>query len=289
MNREDFLACKNGDLDAIQNLDQRVLRGVTFERDTVLHIAAREGHFRVVEWILNNVRGMCDAHNYDRNTPLHEAAKGGNREVVQILLRHNRNSASKLKLYRETPLLIACEYGHMEAATLLVEATPLLLLDRRLEFWLDSIISWWRKLLAPRSMVRFPDDTPLHRAVHGGRVSIVHEILDKAVRGEREILCRGYMTETDQFGRCAVHVAAVQGSLDIIQEFISSFPCCVTIRAENYKTPLHFAVESNRYQVVQNLLSNVDSEKKAILVSCDRDNSGNTALHLAAIEGVDSQ
>ena len=130
-----FIAAKKGDLKTLQTLHREnpIGRGeVTFEGNTALHLAAREGHLEVVQWILKNARGCCiaGARNYDKNTPLHEAAKKGNPEVVRILLQFKQSAVYRRNQYGETALIIASEYGHVRAARLLLAATPLFLV-----FW----------------------------------------------------------------------------------------------------------------------------------------------------------
>ncbi|KAH9304505.1 hypothetical protein KI387_008909 [Taxus chinensis] len=313
---EVFLAAKNGDSRAIQRLhaqNPRHLKEVTFEGNTALHIAAREGHSEVVKWILNNVKGcsMTGARNADSNTPLHEAAKRGNQEVLKILLQYNRCPAAKRNQFGESALLIASEHGHVDAVRVLVEFTPLyiilwprndhqtclhvaaygghlevvrLILDRR---------SWCNILHLITLIPDIHGATPLHSAVHGGHLEIVNEIVRKTLQTQRSCtnkFYKGLMTKKDKFGRCAVHVAVIKGHFDMVEELITTMPDCVEIRSTDLKTTLHFAVEHNRFEVVRKIiLFQNNTEEVAKMVSYDRDISGNTALHLAAINGVDPQ
>ncbi|GLJ27986.1 hypothetical protein SUGI_0549570 [Cryptomeria japonica] len=150
MNPEVFLVAKNGDNKGIQKVDRRLLRGSTFEGNTVLHIIAREGHLELVKWILQNVKGLSGAHNADNNKPLHEAAKQGNAEIIRTLLDYNKSLATKWNQFGESALIIASEHGHVEAARYWVEATPV------------YIILW------PRN----DHQTCLHIAAYGGHLGI---------------------------------------------------------------------------------------------------------------------
>ncbi|XP_059072908.1 ankyrin repeat-containing protein At5g02620-like [Cryptomeria japonica] len=258
MRNDLFVASENGDLETIKNLygqDSRVLSDITLRGDNALHIAAREGHEHIVGWILqvdSLEPALVVARNEDDNTPLHEAAKCSNPDLVKILSDQKRSCASQLNKFGETPLTIACKYGH--------EQTVKQLLD--LEGGATSI---------------------LHAAVHGGNLEIVKAILN--YRAWHNDL----MTEKDNYGRCAVHVAARKGRWDIIEQFMSKVRDCVQIRSLDHKSVLHFAVEYNHLEIVRNLLADKKESKKAELVSRDHDLSHNTALHLAAKDGVDSQ
>ncbi|GLJ28006.1 hypothetical protein SUGI_0549860 [Cryptomeria japonica] len=306
MNAAVFLAARNGDLDAIKKLhgqNPRQLKEVSFEGNTVLHIAAKDGHLELVQWILQNVKGLITARNADYNTPLHSAAKGGNAEIITTLLRYNKCPAAKRNQFGESALLIAAEHGHVDAVRVLVDATPFYLIiwprnDHQTCLHVAAYGGHFEvaRLIIERksfsNIVHFIllirdvyGATPLHCAIHGEDPRIVTEILNV------HVFCfdKSIMTKRDNFGRCAVHVAAIKGRWDMIEIFISRMPDCVEIRSSDLKTTLHFAVESNQFEVVQKLLFHYKLEEVAKLVSYDRDISGNTALHLATINLVDPQ
>ncbi|XP_059076917.1 uncharacterized protein LOC131876140 [Cryptomeria japonica] len=98
--------------------------GALEQGNTALHIAAREGHPELVEWFLQNVKGLSGVRNADLNKPLHEAAKRGNQKIIRTLLRYNNCAAAKRNQFGESALLIASEHGHVDAVRVLVEATP---------------------------------------------------------------------------------------------------------------------------------------------------------------------
>lgn len=324
MYHEVFLAAKNGNvkgIEALQKKNPRLLKERTFEGNSILHVAARAGHFDMVEWILGNVercRLMSGARNVDGDTPLHEAARGGNAEVVRILLQCNNCPSSKRNQFGESALLLASEHGHLRAVELLLPKTPLYLIlwprnDHQTCLHVAAYaghLEIVKAILGRPSICNIlplicliPDahgSTPLHSAVHGGHLSVVSQIVRTEMSSVcclnvlswvcwRKLLDRSLMTKKDNLGWCAVHVAAVKGRWDIVEEFMSTMPDCVEIRSRNLKTPLHLAVQHDQFEVVQNLLFCCRQEEAAKLVSCDRDICGNTALHLAAQNEVDPQ
>ncbi|GLJ27972.1 hypothetical protein SUGI_0549330 [Cryptomeria japonica] len=309
MNPEVFLAAKNGDNKGIQKVDRRLLRGSTFEGNTVLHIAAREGHLELVKWILQNVKGLSGARNADYNTPLHEAAKRGNAEITRTLLDFNKSPASKRNQFGESALIIASEHGHVEAARYLVEATPVyIILWPRIDHQTCLHVAAYGghleivKLILERNsfcdilqLIMIIRDvhgaTPLHCAVHKGNQKIVSEILEKQLKSRFCVnrFVKSLMEKKDKSGRCAIHLAAIKGNQEMMDEFLSKMPDCLEIHSADLKTALHFAVQHNQFGMVMKLLPQDKREEMAELLSHDRDMFGNTLLHTAAIRGVDPE
>ncbi|GLJ27968.1 hypothetical protein SUGI_0549280 [Cryptomeria japonica] len=314
MNANVFIAAKYGNIDAIKKMHGQnpgQLKEVTYENNTVLHIAAREGHLEVVKWILQNVRDCCmsGARNSDLNTPLHEGSKRGNAEIITTLLRYNKCAATKRNQLGESALLIASEHGHVEAVRVLVEKTPLhiILWPREDHQTCLHVASYGGHLEIVKLIILRPSfcnilqlimlmrdihgATPLHSAVHGGNANIVSEIANTKLSWR---FCMNWfdkrlMTKKDKFGRCAVHLAAIKGDEEIMNEFLSRMPYCTEIRSTDLKTALHFAVEHNQFEMVKKLLPQNKIEEMSEIVRYDRDISGNTVLHLAISNGGDPE
>ncbi|XP_059076248.1 ankyrin repeat-containing protein ITN1-like [Cryptomeria japonica] len=309
-----FVASRDGDFCSIQRLYREnpgLLQELASEGNSFLHIAAREGHSELVSWLLTRLSGyrfMKKIRNADKNTALHEGAKGGSEQVVSTLLACNKSAVSKRNQFGETALIIASENGHVEAVRLLLEATPWFMIlwpknDHQTclhvaayEGHLDVVrlilgkFSYWHVV---HLISLFPDrhGATLHGAVHGRHLDIVDQIMMTNLKSWwcRHWFDNNLMTKKDLFGRCPIHVAVLNGYLEIVERFISVMPDCIEIRSRDHKTPLHFAVEYNKKDVVEKFLYMVKPTKVAKLVSYDHDISGNTALHLAAQNGVDPQ
>jgi|GEM_PF-2622158 len=87
-----------------------------------IHVAAREGHREIIEFLLNK-RASVNDRDKDSWTPLHYAAKRGHLEVIQFLLEKDadinvRDGDGK------TPLDLARKDGHMEVVNILGGAKP---------------------------------------------------------------------------------------------------------------------------------------------------------------------
>lgn len=91
------------------------LTAVNEAQETALHLAAKEGHEEMMEFLLDNSsRGESfdvDAVTEERLTPLHYAAANGHVEVLQTLLGHGADNAV-LDIVGRTALDLAVENTH---------------------------------------------------------------------------------------------------------------------------------------------------------------------------------
>ncbi|GMG09608.1 unnamed protein product [Aspergillus oryzae] len=106
---------------------------------TSLHVAAYDGHVKVVEIFLQASSTHVDALNRLNRTPLFQAAARGHLCVVNTLLSHKANAKIK-DHYRSTPLLMAVRNGHKDVVGRLIT-----LADSSIHFQngLDQTLLWW--------------------------------------------------------------------------------------------------------------------------------------------------
>ena len=96
-----------------------------------LHVAARHGHTKIAEFLLNKGANV-NITNWHEQTPLHVAARYGHTNIVQVLLGaaadpnwpmvnqwETNDDQSSTMVSQETPLHVAVQYGHIDIVRLL--------------------------------------------------------------------------------------------------------------------------------------------------------------------------
>eukprot|EP01018_Ginkgo_biloba_P038733 Gb_38613 [translate_table: standard] len=114
--------------------------------------------------------------------------------------------------------------------------------------------------------------TPLHIAAHEGHTDIVKELLKTP-----KIL----VYAVDNEGRSALHISAMKGHMGIVQEIMLHSPDCLELITDDGKTALHLAIENDKEEVVDHMLS---TQHISQFIIDKPDDEGNTALHLATMK-----
>jgi ankyrin repeat protein len=84
---------------------------------TPLHQAARDGHEKIVRFVLNS-GAQVNAYSKLYGTPLHWVAESGHRDIAEVLLEHGASTIS-LDSHRLTPVDRAMEEGQKDLVALL--------------------------------------------------------------------------------------------------------------------------------------------------------------------------
>ena len=82
-------------------------------------------------------------------------------------------------------------------------------------------------------------------------------------------------------GSYPIHLAATEGHLEILQEFLKQCPDSRELRNRDFQTILHLAAKNGRAKLVSYILKNHELQ---MLIN-DKDGKGNTPLHLATKGG----
>ncbi|XP_057862500.2 ankyrin repeat-containing protein At5g02620 isoform X1 [Cryptomeria japonica] len=246
------------------------LRAKNSDGNTAVHIAAFHGHDKLVEVLLQIIERDVEAGdilssvNWEGNTALHEAAKGGNGRVVEILLRHDHDGGlvGALNDAGETALFTAAEGGHSDIVEIL------------LPFMTSHI-----------GLKRSDGQTPLHSAVFNRHIGVAVKLVEH--RPEM-------VKQADEFGRTALHMAALSPPFFPFQAGLSSYHFMVQIgelllqkdnslcyREDREKqSPLHIAVKEGKYDLVRIILMYARDCRELV------DINGRKPLHLAVITAV---
>ena len=100
--------------------------------DTALHIAARLGHFNMIEHLITCANGreveakmeLLRMENLEKNTALHEAIKNDYYDIMQLLIKEDPGLTSLTNNAGESPLFLAVDRGFYKIAIHILEAVP---------------------------------------------------------------------------------------------------------------------------------------------------------------------
>ncbi|CAN6373359.1 unnamed protein product [Urochloa humidicola] len=282
----------------------------TAEGDGLLHIAARFGHDNLVQPLFNIATNVTPADepwwradfwraaNGSGQTCLHEAVRHGRTEFVQQLLRWDdtlqlhdsrRRPHALVQIEDEegmSPLYLATALCKLDIVMTLVDparvhpasyggpqgrtAMHAAVVTNHIGIC-QSLLNWNDR---DRDLIRRADEsgsTPLHYLVSSeNRVELVPLLLFAANRPDKK-------------GALPIHVAAGQSRLDIVELLLHEHPESVRSRNSSGQTFLHVAAQKESTNVVAYICEQDGRAFTTILNA--RDQSGNTALHLAVLNG----
>ncbi|XP_063795336.1 CARD- and ANK-domain containing inflammasome adapter protein-like [Pseudophryne corroboree] len=117
---EVFDAVAKGDLSLLESLLKGSdVNAVNSSGETLLHVAASNGHVPVIEYLLAK-GAKVDAKDRKQETALHRAAENGHTEAVRVLLRAGANIYS-LDNDSQSPIHLAARNNHQEIVKLFLQ------------------------------------------------------------------------------------------------------------------------------------------------------------------------
>ena len=212
-----------------------------------LHIASRNGHQDLVEYLVNKRKCDPSCKDKDGNTPLHNAALGGNLNTVRYFIGEKQCRPMVKGHSGKTALHFASQEGYLNIVKYLVD-----------EHRVDP---------------SYPDNrgaTPLHMASKNDHLEIVRYLVE-------EKKCSPMYRNKE--GDTPLHYAASEGSMSVLKYFITEKNCNAMEGGNDGETPLYKASSNGRLSVVKYL---IDEEQADPFVSED---DGFTPLHVASING----
>ncbi|KAA3679591.1 uncharacterized protein DEA37_0007144 [Paragonimus westermani] len=279
--------------------------------ETCLHMAARVGCLNTVKLLLSNNVNI-DTEDMLLQTALHKAAELNNVEVVQSLLKRGADMENQ-DYNAYTPLLLAACKGHVQVVRILIDAGAdmfaqelnskgivYLCAEENQTEVLELIVNQPQA----NQLVEMPNinnNFPLHVAAKKGHMEVIKMLIkhgaNVTAKNEKERtalhyaakygqykICRlllkmipSLVSEFDDDGNLAIHLAASQGHRDVTELLLAS-GAPIDVRNTSRMTPLDWAVTNGQNDCVTCLL-----EKGAPVNPVDRSNI--PPLHLACKYG----
>jgi len=230
-----------------------------YEDNTALHRAAERGSVQLVRLLIDVADADPTLTNAAGNTPLMTACENGHVDVVRCLL---RNSASDIAAAAESPLHWSNSDGktclHLAALSGHVELVDLLLQAGVGAYDVDSagntalVLSIWLR--------NFDFASKLLAALSSSGLSATS--------------CADYVNRQGEFGRSAMHWAALHGDISLLDALSDVVDGRLEVEARDVArdTPLLLAAKADR----------VDALRWLVCRRCDvnaRGELGRTALH----------
>ncbi|KAI8011886.1 Protein ACCELERATED CELL DEATH 6 [Camellia lanceoleosa] len=303
-----YRAAIAGDINGLrlqQDSQLNLLNQLTPRGDTFLHIAARLGHYHLVEPITSRCPDLVKSKNYNDDHPLHLAAAGGHLYIVQSLITITGGHLSGRETGAEqdildvikgqnkqgnTPLHMAVKDHQYEVALFLFKRpgsqitscvpnlekkSPLYmaaeagheeLFELMMQF-VASNVDAQNMLKDGQPLLHKREETSLDaRSI--GYVDGVCYILDTFV---------DYTYKRDGDGSYPIHEASSQGHIEVVKEFLRRFPDSRELLNKKRQNILHVAAKSGKANIVSYML---EAPKLEMLIN-DTDEDENTPLLLA--------
>lgn len=243
-----LIACNRGHMELVNTLLANHARVDVFDNEgrSALHLAAEHGFLQVCDALLTS-KAFINSKSRVGRTALHLAALNGYTHLVKFLIRDHNAVIDILTLRKQTPLHLAAGNGQIDVCRLLLE----------LGASIDATDDLGQKPIHVAAQNNFSEVAKLFLQAHPGLVNA-----------------------TSKDGNTCAHIAAMQGSVKVIEELMK-FDRQGVISARNRitdATPLQLASEGGHADVVKALVR--------AGASCTEENkSGMTAVHLAAQNG----
>ncbi|KGL75877.1 Ankyrin repeat domain-containing protein 16, partial [Tinamus guttatus] len=118
-----MMACTKANLEVIELLVEHGANPLLKNKDgwNCFHIASREGHLPVLQYLLHVSPTCWDTESTIKRTPLHTAAMHGRLDVVELLLARCHYKPDSRDNCGVTPFMDAIQNGHVDIARLLLE------------------------------------------------------------------------------------------------------------------------------------------------------------------------
>lgn len=268
-----------GDLEQLKSL---ILGTDNFDKSTIndaelLHLAAREGHKDIAEFLIANGADVNAKEAANDETPLHMAALEGYKDIAKLLIAKGAIVDAR-DMFGITPLCNAIDGDYISCAEKLLESryADITTEDKKRREELEEELIGKLKmdivelLINSGANVNLKDDdgiTPLYLAIESAPTCVIDLLLDKGANPNWK----------DEYGRSFLAEAVSEGWIDIV-ELLLEHDARINTKDICGQTPLHEAVWGGYKEIAKLLIT------KGIDVD-STDKNGDTPLHVAALKG----
>ncbi|CAI2350815.1 unnamed protein product [Caenorhabditis sp. 36 PRJEB53466] len=245
----------------------------------LIHFAAEKGYLEVIEALVA-AGGRKDELDSEKSLPLHVAAKMNRKNVVEYLL--DENNMDPVDDYGMTPLMLAVSQDSEDCVKYLIgKGADYTVTDKdeRTAVYVGAKYNAQKSVSYILEYLKQKEETFEEKAEneylnrsHASRKTL------RNVNEDQKVSTMVNMADRDQ--NSPMHVVASNGYLEMM-ELLYKYGAVVTQVNEDEETPLHRAAHSGQTGAVRMLL---EWDKRLLL---NKDEMGNSALHLAAKMGHD--
>lgn len=243
-----IVASKAGDIRNVVELiwkNENIEQKDPIESATSLHWAAINGHFSVVECLVEKKANIDSCHQNAESsgsTPLAWAARMGKKEVVAYLLKHGADPNHEDSL-NQNPLHEAKESSDLETIQLIRNQKLILACENNKLDEVKILLDQGANINSQCLKLESEGDTPLIRAIVKGYTSIVDELL----RRNANVHSRNKHNHTP------LTVAATCGNNELLQRLFSH-GAVIDLKGAHQRTALGWAAYHGHRHTVKYLL-----------------------------------
>ena len=229
---------------------------ITFNGDSPLHVAVRQGQVEDVKEILSQQQVDVNILNSKQETPLHLACSKGDSAIVQLLVAfgadpyvkdsNNRNAYSRGGFCIDNlmnELLYSHDFRLWIDGRIHPDKENSLHTAVRLER-LDDIQRIIEKKIVDINDTNANRETPLHLACTLGHKRIVYILISNGAD----------IYKKDYLNNAPIHRAVSQGYIDTVDYLITDCACNPHIKGYQDRTLLHFACGTGKFKMVTTLI-----------------------------------
>ena len=219
------VAATKGHLNIVKKLLKygcSVFRSTTSDKWTLLHFAAENGHFAVVDFILKSVKKVrkLNIRNIEGDFPIHIAARNGFAEIVKALI-YKFKRPDRKGSRNSTPIHSASTNGHVNVVKILLDFKANWIFANDFGNTALHFAAWFDNIEVVKLIIDFDQEispnirnenlwTPLHFSVNQGNFETAKLLLPYT----KDIVSK------DIFGRTIAEIAETWSTPDELDTFL---------------------------------------------------------------------